>query len=457
MKSDIAATNNAEKFLKDYCGIDLSNTDTGAITGADAGGSRIKTASSIVTESGSLDTSFKENQFSLPNYGITFYLSELDSNERVTGTLSFNDLTPQQQYIWRGLKTWWASNALALVTESYGSNFKFSSGTSYPKTIYFGFYNRADFSLAESGPLGAEGDASNFVFRVNMNKFDSINTSDANGIANNGDYLDSTPAHEFTHCVMAANIKYYTSLPQFIKEGIAELTIGGDGDTYLKALANKSAVTATGTNKSWFDTALDLTNVSTGDAKAYAGGYMFSRYLAKQAADGGITEGADSIKNTVRSATINALGGNDTISNTAQNVNISGGKGNDSLWGDAGADTFFYSNGDGKDVIFGFANNDMLKITGAFSASYKKSNDAIYFKVGSTKNAVTLKNFTALITKSAAQNSSESRFGAKIFTGACQKRQAPLLFLNAAARFWKGEFLWKRSEASSTRRFLLRK
>ena len=52
--------------------------------------------------------------------------------------------------------------------------------------------------------------------------------------------------------------------------------------------------------------------------------------------------------------------------------------------------------GDGKDVIYGFDNNDMLKITGAFSASYKKSNDAIYFKVGSTKNAITLKNFDAI-------------------------------------------------------------
>ncbi|MBR0062506.1 MAG: hypothetical protein IJP68_13625, partial [Selenomonadaceae bacterium] len=104
MKSDIAATNNAEKFLKDYCGIDLSNTDTGAITGSDAGGSKVKTATSIVPESGSLDTSFKKNYFPLSNYGVTFYLRELDSNGRVTGTLSFDDLTPQQQYIWQGLK-----------------------------------------------------------------------------------------------------------------------------------------------------------------------------------------------------------------------------------------------------------------------------------------------------------------------------------------------------------------
>ena len=33
MKTDIAAAESADKFLKDYCGIDLDNDDTGAITG----------------------------------------------------------------------------------------------------------------------------------------------------------------------------------------------------------------------------------------------------------------------------------------------------------------------------------------------------------------------------------------------------------------------------------------
>ena len=62
---------------------------------------------------------------------------------------------------------------------------------------------------------------------------------------------------------------------------------------------------------------------------------------------------------------------------------------------DAGADTFIYESGQGKDVIFGFENTDMLEITGAFSASYNKSKKEIYFKVDSTAEALTLKNFTA--------------------------------------------------------------
>ena len=72
-----------------------------------------------------------------------------------------------------------------------------------------------------------------------------------------------------------------------------------------------------------------------------------------------------------------------------------GGKGNDSLWGNAGADTFLYNDGDGQDSIYGFENADMLQITGKFSTSYNKSKKEIYFKVGSTKSAITLNDFTA--------------------------------------------------------------
>lgn len=72
-----------------------------------------------------------------------------------------------------------------------------------------------------------------------------------------------------------------------------------------------------------------------------------------------------------------------------------GGKGNDSLWGGEGGDTFIYNSGDGKDVIGGFEDSDLLQIIGDFSASYNSLKNEIYFKVGSTTNAITLKNFIA--------------------------------------------------------------
>ena len=51
--------------------------------------------------------------------------------------------------------------------------------------------------------------------------------------------------------------------------------------------------------------------------------------------------------------------------------------------------------GDGKDVISGFADEDMLQITGDWSASYYKVANKIGFKVGNTYSAIMLQDFTA--------------------------------------------------------------
>ena len=73
---------------------------------------------------------------------------------------------------------------------------------------------------------------------------------------------------------------------------------------------------------------------------------------------------------------------------------MNGGKGNDSLWGEAGADTFIYNAGDGKDVIFGFEDDDLLKIMTDFETSYSKKKNALTFKMYDN-GSITLKNFTA--------------------------------------------------------------
>ncbi|MBR4903490.1 MAG: calcium-binding protein [Selenomonadaceae bacterium] len=87
--------------------------------------------------------------------------------------------------------------------------------------------------------------------------------------------------------------------------------------------------------------------------------------------------------------------GNDRLYGDEGNDTLWGGAGNDTLWGDDGADVFIYASGEGKDTIYDFDYTDMLKITGAFSTSYDKSKKEIYFKVDSTANAITLKDFTA--------------------------------------------------------------
>ncbi len=44
------SSSNNQNFLEQSCGVRINNTDTGAITGSDAGGSTAKTAASIVPE-----------------------------------------------------------------------------------------------------------------------------------------------------------------------------------------------------------------------------------------------------------------------------------------------------------------------------------------------------------------------------------------------------------------------
>ena len=106
-------------------------------------------------------------------------------------------------------------------------------------------------------------------------------------------------------------------------------------------------------------------------------------------------DGNDSILGGAGKDYLSGDAGADKLYGGAGNDSLIGGKGNDSLWGDAGKDTFIYASGDGQDIIYGFDDDDMLKITGDFTASYSKSKKEIAFTVGKTESAITLKDFTA--------------------------------------------------------------
>lgn len=85
--------------------------------------------------------------------------------------------------------------------------------------------------------------------------------------------------------------------------------------------------------------------------------------------------------------------GNDKIYAVSGNNVLIGGKGNDSLWGDAGENQFVYASGDGKDVIFGFSNDDTLTLDGISfsSATVNKAGTEVALKIGS--GSVTFKQF----------------------------------------------------------------
>ena len=88
---------------------------------------------------------------------------------------------------------------------------------------------------------------------------------------------------------------------------------------------------------------------------------------------------------------------NDKLYGNAGDDTLSGGKGNDSLWGGTGADTFIYAKGDGNDVIYGFGDDDTLILSNLDlkEGTLNAKGTEIYLKVGSTKKAITLKDFDA--------------------------------------------------------------
>ena len=102
---------------------------------------------------------------------------------------------------------------------------------------------------------------------------------------------------------------------------------------------------------------------------------------------------------TTAKVTLNA----DTTSYTASTsmLTIDGGlaTGAIEIVGNAKANKIFAGdfgstlNGGGNDVIYNFGNEDALQIVGTFTASLKGGD--VSFKVGSTANAITLKDFTA--------------------------------------------------------------
>ena len=172
-----------------------------------------------------------------------------------------------------------------LVAQSYGSNYKFNSSVN---KLYFGFFKE---TLNANGYITWNTTSKCFNNNKLSGIFISVNShADAYGSLENGGnpdgkmkdkdtfYLDRVLAHEMTHAVMMINIDSFNDLPQFIKEGTAELVHGIDDDRkpLIEYLAN---------NPDALKNSLDIFDHGTGNTTMYAGGYMFLRWLAKQGAE----------------------------------------------------------------------------------------------------------------------------------------------------------------------------
>ncbi len=389
--SDCAAANDSTTFLRDYCGIVLGNADTGAITGSDAQGGTVKTAKSVVPESGD-PVNFTGNTFTVD--GLTVKLGKGGSGSAVKSR-DFGDLSAQERYIWQSFYSYWAQGSLDLISESYGDNFSFyDQSSAATKIMYFIFDNANNGVLASTwgGPNYAQKSTNDLELHVNLFFYGSASGKD--GAPNsNHPYLDRTIAHELTHAVMIANIDYFDYLPKWLKEGTAELTHGVDDmrSADLRTLAGNSTLLRRAVN--------DL-NASGVSNTAYSGGYLALRYLAKQAADSYTTsftgtDDAEQFETFNDSVTIDAGAGDDTLGNGfytsasysmkgGDNVYLRPGTGDDSIRNVNGSVIIEYAQGDGNDTVTGFNETSTLKISGApYSSQVSGSNVIINVGNGS--------------------------------------------------------------------------
>ena len=373
----------ADKFLLQKCGINLSNTDTGAITGKDAGGSKIKTAESVVPESGKLDTSFKATSFT--TNGVTFQLTK-------------KSLAGNETYIWQALKTWWAAQSLKLIKESFGYTFQDTDAA--PKKISVVFKNES----SKSWLANMDNDNDALTLNINTAAFKKFTAGDKNGQSTKYPvYLDRTIAHELTHAVMMAKVNNFDELPKFITEGLAELTRGIDD-------IRTSAIKSLAKNPSTLQNSLSMSTGGT-TTYTYAAGYIFLRYLAKTGAENFSATTSDDVtlksktltvgKNfsgtldlddysekikTVRASSLEKgilIYGNDNANlliGGSGNDTLSGSKGNDTLKGGGGKNIFVYSEGD--DIISVWSADDKISLTAAISDTTLNGSDVV-FKIGS--------------------------------------------------------------------------
>ena len=402
------SSNGWNNFLKEKCGINLSNDDTGAITGYDAGGSTYqKDASSIVYESSNTPNSFTQDSFKVNNTTVqlaTSYNGQLQNS-------SYSNLTSNtQRYIWRAFQTWWAKGAMNLVADSYGSNYNYSLGNA--NKLYFGFFNESSGTLNRTTTFYSGGKVSAIYISVNMNSaaygsLENGGNSDGKIQGEDGFYLDRVLSHEMTHAAMSLNINGFGNLPQFIKEGTAELVHGVDDD-------RKSLIQSLAKNSTSLKNNLDLLDTGTGNTPMYAAGYMFLRYLAKQGAEHAsssnlstsssssnsavgstnlkssniknglltvpktfdedmldltayskvkkvnakaVTNGIMIIGNQSANSIVSGAGNDSILSNNGKDT-LSGGAGNDKLYGEGGNDSI--NGGSGNDTLSGVTGNDTL-------------------------------------------------------------------------------------------------
>lgn len=369
--SDAEQAGSYDSFLRNSCGIILDNEDTGAITGADAGGSVVKTAESIVPEpAGRVSWTYYDSRsdgYYVDIRGLRLIVAPSKA--------AYERYSEEETTIARGLCAWWIGGGLDLINASYGMSFQ-EQGTTVKKMrlLFQDDASSSYIAVANNRYNTATGKAVDLTLTVNLAYYRNIREGDVNGEgARNTTYLDRIIAHELTHAVMAANINYFDSLPGAIKEGMAELTHGADDvrASDIRRLAqDPSAFQSLSTASVW----------ATKDV--YAGGYMLLRYLAQQGAAGTTSGGTATTKTTTTTppgfdrladGTLHArTGGGDVYIGAQTPSTIRAGSDPAAMWGGGAASDTFIA-GAAKDYYWIGAGDGADRVQG-----FKKGTDTVY-------------------------------------------------------------------------------
>ncbi len=202
------------------------------------------------------------------NANVTF-------NNKILFDGSADVATDVKQTIVKGLNSEWIDSSLQLIKDTYGISFQDDTAAVKEMSLEFEKGNAAHSSWLAwvSHSYNSDGVTTGLKLTVNMDYYENLNQTDPNGstTTNGAGFLDRTLAHEFTHAVMATNIKDFDSIPLNLIEGAAEYTHGIDDERY-NTLSGMSAN--------------DVDDVS-GNPISYAAGYAFLHYLnAKSGHDG---------------------------------------------------------------------------------------------------------------------------------------------------------------------------
>ena len=416
------------KVLSNSSVVEVSNT-AAAIT-VDLDSVNTSDESDVVIDGevvGSLSSTFP-NASTFTRNGLTLHLlgvsnsSSGDTSKITEKTL--DELTDDQKTIVAGLFKWWIGESLKLSEESFGLSF--NSSTAAVKDMGLFFYDSSISNLLAAAPYwkrDEDGSITQLMLKINMNYYSDISADNVDGKSfSTTGYLDRTLAHELTHSIMETNINYFNTLPQFIVEGSAELVHGVDDE-------RGSRIFAIAADASRLNTVLNVNNTSTGQPDYYAGGYMFFRYFAKQAADqtesfpaygeitatvnldgdgdyyisGNSTSEIASDSGNIKLGTVSDgvytvenSGVHQVITNT-NNLKIAGLTVNDTLIGSSDADIIETAEGT---FINAGGGSDSIKISGQFATIYAgDDNDTVtaedgshhFINLGDGDNIVTFK------------------------------------------------------------------